>query len=165
MIYDYHNIIRFQGDEDHLTEMEEVVGTPDHPLSFAKIIPFLTTSEDEHLSLPACKYNGMTKNNTHIFVGRNRNGIIQFQRELKSSDFTEAMSFRPNCMMCWCTENWGCNSEPDEISICRTEGKITYDFFSSSPPYGIINRLREIFPELHISAYFHSMQDERAGYY
>jgi hypothetical protein len=80
MIHNYHNIIEFQGEENDLTKMKEAVAIPDHPFSFAKIIPFLRTSEDEHLTLPACKYNGMTKNNTHIFVGRNRDGIIQFQK-------------------------------------------------------------------------------------
>lgn len=67
----------------------------------------------------------------------------------------------------WCCEIWGTKWNAVDATRCWPGGEpLRYDFKTAwSPPEGIVQTLRERFPQLHISAFFDEPMMEIGGYY
>ena len=67
----------------------------------------------------------------------------------------------------WRLENWGTkwNSYSDQIESYENEDSITYGFETAwGPPVPIIYKLRELYPEVDITAFYDEPGLELAGY-
>tara|TARA_Y100000296_G_scaffold29878_1_gene34857 strand:+ start:178 stop:591 length:414 start_codon:yes stop_codon:yes gene_type:complete len=67
----------------------------------------------------------------------------------------------------WCIQNWGTKwNSYDCFLEQEEEDSIRYVFYTAwSPPEGIMKKLREKFPDVHISAFYDEPGFEIAGYY
>ena len=67
----------------------------------------------------------------------------------------------------WCIENWGTKWEPDIADIDYEDSEILRLTFNTawSPPEGIVEKLREKYPELSFSCFYDEPGMEVAGYY
>ena len=67
----------------------------------------------------------------------------------------------------WCIANWGTKWEPDMAGIEYEDSEILALTFSTawSPPEGIVEKLREKYPELNFQCFYDEPGCEIAGYY
>ena len=67
----------------------------------------------------------------------------------------------------WCISNWGTKWEPDMAGVEYEDSEILALTFSTawSPPEGIVEKLREKYPELSFSCFYDEPGMEIAGYY
>ena len=67
----------------------------------------------------------------------------------------------------WCIANWGTKWEPDMAGVEYEDSEILALTFSTawSPPEGIVEKLREKYPELNFQCFYDEPGCEIAGYY
>ena len=67
----------------------------------------------------------------------------------------------------WCIENWGTKWEPDMLGLDVSDYDSLEITFNTawSPPEGVVEKLREKFPELSFQCFFDEPGCEVAGYY
>ena len=67
----------------------------------------------------------------------------------------------------WCINNWGTKWEPDMADVDYEDSEILRLTFSTawSPPEGIVEKLREKYPELSFQCFYDEPGCEIAGYY
>ena len=67
----------------------------------------------------------------------------------------------------WCIQNWGTKWEPDMAGVEYEDSEILALTFNTawSPPEGIVERLRENYPELTFQCFYDEPGMESAGYY
>ena len=104
----------------------------------------------------------------------NEKGELPIKREIKNSEgeiVAETYDFpdgkNDDRWYHWCIENWGTKWEPDmygnELSDYDSL-EITFNT-AWSPPEGVVEKLREKFPELSFQCFFDEPGCEIAGYY
>ena len=67
----------------------------------------------------------------------------------------------------WCIDNWGTKWECSELDIEYSDDEILELTFSTawSPPEGIMNKLKEDYPDLSFTCFYDEPGMEIAGYY
>ena len=67
----------------------------------------------------------------------------------------------------WCIDNWGTKWELSELDIEYSDDEILELTFSTawSPPEGVMNKLKEKYPDLSFTCFFDEPGMEIAGYY
>ncbi len=161
-----YNRIKVSGNPDRLRAFKDAVSTSDSEFSFSKIIPIPTLLNNICQYTYTYNFVGKVTDETHRFVTLNKQGAIDSMRNLTPEEMAELETITPKLAPDWCQENWGCKAEAIDVNADEYGEQMTYDFITAySPPYGIIEKLREIFSDLNISAFFDNEQDEEAGYY
>ena len=66
----------------------------------------------------------------------------------------------------WCIDNWGTKGELSELDIEYDEEMLELTFSTAwSPPEGVMNRLKEKYPDLSFTCFYDEPGMEIAGYY
>lgn len=166
MEHDCNNYIEIKGCHESVRRLKEFVATPETPLSFSKILPPLVVSECGISHLQAFKYIGRTTNNTFLLAAIDAEGFIKFTREIMPDEEFDLIDPKPDNSANWFLEHWGCRWEPDCIDMEYNENALSYVFVTPSfPPRKVVKKLREAFPDLDISGYFHDTTTDERRYY
>jgi hypothetical protein len=161
-----YNRIKVSGNPDRLCAFKDAVSASESEFSFFKIIPVTTPLKNVCQYTHTYNFLGKVTDETHRFVTLNKHGAIDSMRNLTPEEMAELKIIAPKLAPDWCQENWGCKWEAIDIDTQDYEDHLIYGFITHySPPCGIINSLREMFPDLYISAFFDNERDEVAGYY
>ena len=166
MEYECHNYIEIKGCQESVCRLKEYVATPESPFSFSKILPPLVVSDIGKSRLQAFMYVGRTTSDTFLLVAIDAEGFIKFTQEIMPDEEFELMDFDPDSPANWFLEHWGCRWQPGCIDMEQNAGALSYVFTTLSfPPKGVIEKLRDEFPELDISGFFYNTKTDENGYY
>ena len=104
----------------------------------------------------------------------NEKGELPIKEEIKNSDgeiVAETYNFpdgkNDDRWYHWCIENWGTKWDVSELDIEYMDDEILELTFSTawSPPEGVIEKLKEKYPNLSFSCFYDEPGMEVAGYY
>ena len=104
----------------------------------------------------------------------NDKGELPIKEEIKNSDgevVAETFNFpdgkNDDRWYHWCVENWGTKWEPDMHGLEMSDYDSLEITFNTawSPPEGVVEKLREKFPELSFQCFYDEPGCEIAGYY
>ena len=148
--------------EQDLTEFLSQISGPNGCLDFERIAPVPSIFENLHVG--ARRFGDKTANNWFARTGKN--GELTEIRPLTYDEWQNLAEAKAGNLQDWLNRNWGCKWCPDMIEHERRDLTALFTFYTPwNPPKPIIERLRERFPALSITAYFDEPGMQAAGYY
>lgn len=145
------NRVSISGSEEDIKKITKLVSTKDSALSFNNIIP-------------APNWNKIPNEKGELPVKeeiKNKEGVVV----MTTNNFPDGKN--DDRWYSWQCENWGTKWDACSVEVV-SEGTdyIEYEFETAwSPPHPIIDKLREDFPDVSISAFYDEPGMQIAGYY
>ena len=147
-----YNRIRIDADSDQVDQLKEIHDIfENHEDPFNQILPIpdFKNIPNEKGELPVLRRE------------LNKDGSVFYE----TYDFPDGKN--DDRWYYWCIDNWGTKWECSELDIEYSDDEILELTFSTawSPPEGIMNKLKEDYPDLSFTCFYDEPGMEIAGYY
>ena len=159
------NRITVTGEEEDMAEFYELVQSDASMFTFEKVVPepaFFDLMQSGKMDFVV---DGEVQTHGHWIEGEGLDGE-KVARPLSEAELAQFKGLARPDPDCWRDAHWGTKWGAIDVFEDTDEETATYSFTTAwSPPHGIIEALREKFPDLDIVAFFDCEEDQEAGYY
>ncbi len=152
--------------EEEMAAFLAAVAGSDGPFDFNTICPIPIVLEHGVEGTRSFEVEGRTVTVDRWLERRDATGEIIEARPFTPEEL-QAHADQPHAtLMDWLLENWGCKWPAQDVDFDDDGETATLCFDTPwGPPIGIVEALRERFPDIQITAFFDVPDMEEAGYY